>query len=154
MKTKKSIIFILIGLYGIIFGAFSIFLDIIEQINYLKFFENMQEPFHFDNVFWFLVFILILDLILFVGGIAFLLRRIWGKILIQTNIVIRVAMSLYLNISLWLNLVKLDEYHREKVFKPFFMTGKSFLAGNLFEFIILIILFYLITRPKVKEQFK
>lgn len=154
MKTKKSVIFILIGLYAIIFGAFSIFLDTVNQINNIRFVNDMEVPFYFNGVFWFINFILALNMILFIGGIAFLLRKIWGKILIQIHIIVNIILSLYLSISFGLQWIKLDEYHKYEVFKSSFSSEKSFLVSNLFELGVLVVIFYLITRPKIKEQFK
>ena len=85
------------------------------------------------------------------AGIAFLFLKKWGYILLRICVLIDMTFHLFYMLNLWMS---------------WFVIGRSFVAPQgkhvikidilpiYFVFLAEIAIFYLITRPKVKEQFK
>jgi hypothetical protein len=148
MEKKRSIMFVLIGMFSIGLGAkilfpsyyfvFDAFLKFPQIVSKTGFFVWLQST----------VYSTVLPICLIFSGIAFLFFKRWGKVFIQLGFILELAYRLIGLILFW-------SYCFETKQSPLYesATMTSMIPSYLIVFAEIIALYYL-TCPTVKEQFK
>jgi len=146
MEKKRSVGIVAVGMLAIVWGAWRLFGNINTTFIALSRFSQIVSAIDLPYTLFATLYYPLFFICLFVGGIAFLFLKKWGKVLMQIGLVIDILVRLYGIITA---LPLIFTIARIKKISPI----NGFIFG--FEILLInIIILCLIVHPKIEEQFK